>query len=154
MPGQRNKGNKNRAKTSNIRFELVEPVEDQHLAVVDTCHGGYPPRFGCKVFSTDEIIIAPIQGSIAKGPKRVLVKIGSVVLLDILQNITGKNGSKLYYINHVYSADDIKQLEKKGYLQNQINIDNETGVNIVVIGDIVKSSVETKVNHDLDIDNI
>lgn len=120
MPGQRQKGKKNVKRTSKNKFELVLPEEGSFIASVIATHGGRPPRFTCKTINGDEIN-APLQGSIARGPKRTLVKKGFFVLLVPHEDtkITGTNTSKLaettYYINHVYTDDDIRELQKKGF---------------------------------------
>ena len=74
------KGKKN-IRRFKVRIELIEPGKDDEIAVIENTHGGRPPRFSCRTIN-DDLINAPIQGSIAKGPRRVLVKKGDFVLLS------------------------------------------------------------------------
>lgn len=151
MPGQRQKGKKNIRK-SRVRYELVEPLEDQLIAEVEATHGGYPPRFSCKTMSGD-IIIAPIQGSIAKGPRRVLVRKGDLVLLDPLKDYTTKDGKMSYYIHHVYTAGDKRELEKSGHLKAKVKTAEETKESKVVFGDAMVEDFK-EMDDEIDIDDI
>jgi len=153
MPGQRQKGKRNVRRTR-IRYELVEPSGGQLLAHIEATHGGYPPRFGCRTIN-DDLIIAPIQGSIAKGPKRVLVKKGDLVLLDPTEFSTGKDCSTSYYIHHVYTASDKRELEKKGLLDKKEKTAEETTTTKIVFGMETKErEVEKEKDEEDDIDNI
>lgn len=147
MPGQKQKGKKNLRRTK-FSTELIEPIEGQLIAVVETTHGGYPPRFGCRT-TNDDLIIAPIQGSIAKGPRRVLVRKGDYVLLELLECVSG---TEAYYIHHVYTKDDVANLNKKNYLDKNITKGDETKSQKVVFGEKVVE--EAKVDNDINIDDI
>ena len=123
MPGQRQKGKKNVRKNRVIQYELPEPTDENLIAVVKKSQGGRPPRFVVNTINGDEYV-APIQGSIARGPKRVLVKPGNYVLLIPFEDsLCGTNVSKesktKYYINHVYTSDDVRTLDKKGFLKKK-----------------------------------
>lgn len=139
MPGQKQKG-KNNVKKSKVRYEFIEPTKNQLIAIIEDTHGGYPPRFGCKTIEGDKII-APIQGSISKGPKRVLVKKGDYVLLEPIEFEKGK-----YFIHHVYQKDDNRLLQKKGYLDNKVKDESN-----VIFGEAVEESIEVG---ELNIDEI
>ena len=119
MPGQRQKGKKN-IRRFKVRIELIEPGKDDEIAVIENTHGGRPPRFSCRTIN-DDLINAPIQGSIAKGPRRVLVKKGDFVLLSKLEC----SSSDSYYIHHVYTKNDVKELEKKGLLKKVKKVDED-----------------------------
>ena len=147
MPGQRQKG-KGNVRRSRVRTELVEPSEGQLIAVVEATHGGYPPRFGCRTIN-DDLIIAPIQGSIAKGPRRVLVRKGDYVLLDMLECVSG---GESYYIHHVYTKDDVRELSKKGMLEKMVKTADESHTTAVVIGK--ETVAEDKGDVDVNIDDI
>lgn len=123
MPGQKNKGRKNVRKNRVIQYELPEPTDENPIAIVKKSQGGRPPRFVVNTINGDEYV-APIQGSIARGPKRVLVKPGNYVLLIPFEDsVCGTNVSKesktKYYINHVYTSDDVRTLDKKGFLKKK-----------------------------------
>ncbi|ADO67489.1 hypothetical protein crov455 [Cafeteria roenbergensis virus] len=153
MPGQKQKGKKNVRRTK-TRFELIEPSKGQLIAEVEDTHGGYPPRFSCKTVDGD-IIIAPIQGSIMKGPKRVLVKKDNLVLLVPIDFTTGKEGTTSYYIHHVYTSEDRHQLEKKGFLEKKDKISDATKSTKVVFGvESSDKSLEKAKDEELDIDTI
>lgn len=152
MPGQRQKG-KGNVRRTRTRFELAEPTGGQLIAEVEATHGGYPPRFGCRTVD-DDLIIAPIQGSIAKGPKRVLVKKGDLVLLDPIDITTGKEGTKSYYIHHVYTKDDRRQLEKKGILEKKAKAAEETTSRVVFGAESKEKEQEKAKDEEVDIDNI
>jgi hypothetical protein len=123
MPGQRQKGKKNARKNRAIQYELPEPTDKNLIAVVKKSQGGRPPRFVVNTIYGDEYV-APIQGSIARGPKRVLVKPGNYVLLIPFEdsvcgtNVSNESKTK-YYINHVYTSDDVRTLDKKGFLKKK-----------------------------------
>ena len=153
MPGHKQKGKKNIRRTK-VRFELLEPTGDQIIAVIEGTHGGYPPRFSCRTM-TNELIVAPIQGSISKGPKRVLVKKDDLVLLEPLECNSG--GETKYYIHHVYTKDDKRDLEKKGHLTIKTKTAEESMQTEVVFG--LEQHVEAAfapeaVDDEVDIDNI
>lgn len=153
MPGQKQKG-KHNVRRTRTRFELVEPSAGQLIAEVETTHGGYPARFGCKTIDGD-LIVAPIQGSIAKGPRRVLVKKGDFVLLDPLNCTTGKEGTHSYYIHHVYTNDDKRSLDKKGLLEQKTKRAEETTDTKILFGDKNDLVFDEKIlDEELDIDNI
>jgi len=124
MPGQKRKGMNNRRKLkSSIKFALVEPnlVTGEIIAVITATQGGSPPRFTCESIE-GESFIAPIQGSIASGPKRQFVKKGMYVLCvpmecDTMTMSSNSLDMKKMIIHHVYSVNDVKQLEKKGFLK-------------------------------------
>jgi len=146
MVGQRQKG-KNNKKKSKVRYEMVEPSEEQKIAIVEDSLGGYPPRFS--VNTIDEVkYIVPIQGSIAKGPRRVIVKRGDYVLLDKLEGVSGDK----YYINHVYTKDDVRELTKKGYLEKKVKKADEVSGDRIFIG----SKVDEKKDlyDELEIENL
>ena len=149
MPGQRQKGKKNKRRTR-IVFATPEPSGDQIVAQVETTHGGYPARFGCKPVDGGDVIIAPIQGSIAKGPRRVLIRKDNYVLLDKLECMSGKDA---YYIHHVYTKDDIKQLESRGYLEKKVKNADEVTQTQIIISDTVEKKKEES-DDEVDIDNI
>ena len=151
MPGQRQKGKKNKRRTR-IVFATPEPEGDQILAQVETTHGGYPARFGCKPIDGSDVIIAPIQGSISKGPRRVLIRKEDYVLLDKLECATGKDS---YYIHHVYTKDDLKHLESRGHLIKKATSAEESTNTKIIISDVVEQKAE-KIEEDeeIDIDNI
>ena len=113
MPGQKQKGKKN-IKRSKTKYELVLPKNGEEIACVFAAHGGRPPRFTCKTLVGEEIN-APLQGSIARGPKRTLVKKGFYVLLVPFEEtkVTGTNTSKLaqttYYINQIILSFSVKE---------------------------------------------
>ena len=151
MPGQRNKGKKNIRKNK-VKIELIEPSNTQLIAVIEKSQGGRPPRFTCKTLD-GETIIAPIQGSIARGPKRVLVKPHDYVLLDKLGDLTfGKEGSCSYYINHVYTKNDKRELEKKGYFDKG-KVEEKPDESFV-IGFDQPTEEQKEIDDELDIDNI
>lgn len=153
MPGQRQKGKKNIRRTR-VRYELIEPSEGQQIAEIEATHGGYPARFGCRSIDGD-LIVAPIQGSIAKGPRRVLVRKGDLVLLDPLEVTSGKEGMVSYYIHHVYTSEDKRQLEKKGYLEKKTKTAGETHTTDVVFGEEnMLKEAEKALDEEVDIDAI
>lgn len=122
MPGQKRKGRNNKRKIK-VKFELVQPNIDEGeiIAVVTATQGGYPPRFTCETID-GESFVAPIQGSIAKGPKRQFVKKGMYVLCvpmkcDSLTMNSNSLESKRMIIHHVYSDKDVRELDKKGFLK-------------------------------------
>ena len=152
MPGHRQKG-KGNVRRTRTRYELAEPTEGQLIAEIEATHGGYPARFGCRTVD-DDLIIAPIQGSIAKGPKRVLVKKGDLVLLDPIDFTTGKEGARSYYIHHVYTKDDTRQLEKKGILEKKTKAAEETATRVVFGADSKEKEEVKEKDEEVDIDNI
>lgn len=140
MPGQKQKGKKNVRVERNKHFFVEPDFSLGHLiAVIKNTHGGYPPRFTCQSINGEEFV-APIQGSIAKGPKRQLVRKEDTVLCipmecDTMTMNTNSLESKKFIIHHVYDKDDIRILEKKGYLSKKTISKEE---DMVIIGDGVK----------------
>jgi len=155
MPGQKQKGKNNKRKfKSNIKFELTEPDIEagEIVAVITATHGGYPPRFTCETVD-GESFIAPIQGSIAKGPKRQFVKKGMYVLCvpmecDTMTMSSGSLETKKMIVHHVYSDNDVKQLERKGFLKK---LDVSKDEDDIIFG---KSGEDVDEMTDLDIANI
>lgn len=148
MPGQRQKGKRNVRKTKYVN-ELIEPSKSQLICKIETCHGGYPARFSCKTLN-DDIIIAPIQGSISKGPRRVMIKKGDYVLLDLIEFISS---GESYYIHHVYTKNDVKELEKKGLLNKTVNKDSSKTDTSLIFGEQDKVS-DVGESDDLNIEDI
>ena len=148
MPGQRNKGKKNVRKNRVIQYELPEPTDKNLIAVVKKSQGGRPPRFVVITINGDEYV-APIQGSIARGPKRVLVKPGDYVLLIPFEdsvcgtNVSKESGTK-YYINHVYTSDDVRTLDKKGFLKKKTLEETEETEAEIVFGGVGETTGATE----------
>lgn len=149
MPGKKQKGKKN-VRKSRFQVGLELPSGDRKIATVEATHGGYPANFGCRTLD-DELIIAPIRGSMSKGPKRVIIRKEDYVLLDLMDCASRDS----WYICHVYTKDDVKQLEKMGLLEVAEKAAVETKETQVVFGNS-KGVDEEKVDEkdELDIDDI
>ena len=128
MPGKKQSGKKN-VRKSRTQTGLELPKDNQQIAIVEATHGGYPAHFGCRTIN-DDLIIAPIRGSMSRGPKRVIVKKEDYVLLDLM-DCTSRDS---WYINHVYTKDDIKQLNKLGLLDAKEKSAADTKETQVVFG--------------------
>lgn len=146
MPGQKQKGKKNVRGERNKHY-FIEPnlLNNDIVATIEATHGGYPPRFTCKTVDGEEFI-APVQGSIAKGPKREFVKKGMVVLCvpmecDTMTNSSNSIESKKMIIHHIYKAEEVKELERRGYM-NKKGIKKDSQQDQVVIGNNTNDNVD------------
>jgi hypothetical protein len=102
------RGRNNRInRRSIVSYGFPVPSANQVLAVIVDRYGGSPPCFSCESLD-GRTFKAKVQGSIAKGPRRVMVRLGDFVLLDRMESLTWKPR----YIHHVYTCRDRERLAK------------------------------------------
>lgn len=129
-----NKHVKRSFKHNLVKFDLIQADEKlgQLYGCIESALGG--GRFSV-INQNKEIIVAKIRGNFMKGPKSEIIGLKSWVLIE---NIFGN-----YYINNLYSNDDVDKLKKLKLIG-----DNNGSVNINI------DSEENENNEDLNIDDI
>ena len=128
---------------SNKALQYRDEGLEEEYATIGNPKGG--AQFECTILSTNVSTIATARGCLCSGPKKKRINRGDLVLIQKDECTTTKDK---YYIIHVYSADDVKQLRKAGELA-QINEDDEQKVAVVFQGDVV---VQQK-NDNIEIDD-
>ena len=123
--------NKNHTGSNKALQHRDESLEEEY-ATIGNPKGG--AQFECTIFSTNVSTIATARGCLCSGPKKKRINRGDLVLIQKDECTTTKNK---YYIIHVYSADDIKQLRKAGELAQIKEEDDDQKVAIVFEGDVV-----------------
>jgi hypothetical protein len=134
--------------TNNSR-ELILKDENTCYAIIKRCTGGAPARFEVDIINGDDNVSAVLRGAL----KNIRIKPDMYVLLLKDENTTDRNK---YFINHVYSPNDVKQLKRIGELTI---IDEETkdelNDGIMFEGDYWDIKKEQEQDNDLDfIDDI
>jgi len=137
---------KKSSSTTNSR-ELILRDENSCYAIVKGCTGGAPARFNVDIINGDDNISVTLRGAL----KNIRVSAGMYVLLLRDENTTEKNK---YFINHIYSNNDVKQLKRKGEL-NIIEEESKEDDGIMFEGDLNIQTTGLEIDDNMDfIDDI
>ena len=137
---------KKSSSTTNSR-ELILRDENSCYAIVKQPTGGAPPRFDVDIINGDDNISVTLRGAL----KNIRVSAGMYVLLLRAENTTEKNK---YFINHIYSNNDVKQLKRKGEL-NIIEEESKEDDGIMFEGDLNIQTTGLEIDDNMDfIDDI
>lgn len=122
---------KKHIKTKGIR-DFIEKLPGEEYAFIETPLGGAPPRFLCRGIGNKEIN-THLKSGLAKGPNRVRIVKGDLVLLEKDPNTTEKDK---YIIIWKYTEEEKKKLLKSGALANLSPINkDESGGGAVFVGE-------------------
>ena len=104
---------KKHIKNKGIR-DFIEKEPGEEFAFIETPQGGAPPRFICRGIGEKQIN-AYLKSGLAKGPNRVRIIKGDLVLLEKDPTTTEKDK---YIIIWKYTEEEKKKLAKLGQLAN------------------------------------
>jgi len=112
-------------KNKGIR-DFIEKEPGEEFAFIETPQGGAPPRFICRGIGEKQINTY-LKSGLAKGPNKVRITRGDLVLLEKDPTTTEKDK---YIIIWKYTEEEKKKLAKLGQLANlsPVKKDGDTGV--------------------------
>ena len=96
---------KRNGKASIVTTELILPSKEEKIVKINKNISSSPVSFTLKNIKDDDLDHTAIaMGSFISGPRKQIIKEGMYVLIF--------NEFNKWYIKHVYTTDDVKQLEK------------------------------------------
>ena len=129
--GNRHKKSANKRNLSNNSRGLRRPEDDQLIAKVGKAYG--TGCFQLTMYADSSEKKGKVCGSLYK---RVWVREGDTVLVSIRSCNSAENHGEMVDIIHKYREDEIRDLDKEGYLKkSQQEVDEDTGANIIFEGE-------------------